>query len=61
MYITKSLRFSPEAFDVSISALVQFVLVPGRHVISLKNCTAAMSEEEQRLATERNYRCFRGR
>jgi ureidoacrylate peracid hydrolase len=30
----------------------------GYNVITLKDCTAALSEEEQRLATEKNYPMF---
>ena len=30
----------------------------GYKVITLKDCTAALSEEEQRLATEKNYPMF---
>lgn len=30
----------------------------GYHVITLKDCTAALSEEEQRLAVEKNYPMF---
>jgi len=30
----------------------------GYNVITLKDCTAALSDEEQRLATEKNYPMF---
>lgn len=30
----------------------------GYKVITLKDCTAALSDEEQRLATEKNYPMF---
>jgi len=30
----------------------------GYNVITLKDCTAALSEDEQRLATEKNYPMF---
>lgn len=30
----------------------------GYHVVTLKDCTAALSEEEQRLAVEKNYPMF---
>ena len=30
----------------------------GYNVITLKDCTAAMSDEEQKLATEKNYPMF---
>jgi ureidoacrylate peracid hydrolase len=44
--------------NVCVESTMRTGYEKGYHVITLKDCTAALSEEEQRLAVEKNYPMF---